>query len=90
MRKYELDSEIRSKLRLLGQIIKEYRVYSFLSRMDINELYGFPRSLVERIEYGENITLNTLFRISDILEITLSDIFKEIEEKISKNNTKTR
>ncbi len=82
MRKYKLDSDIRSKLKLLGQIIKEYRVYSFLSRMDIDELYNFPRSLVERIEYGENFTLNTLFRIADILEISLSDIFKEIEDRI--------
>jgi len=81
MRNNELDSEIKSKLKLLGEIIKEYRVYSFLSRMDIDELYKFPRSLLERIEYGKNITLITLFRITDILEISLSDLFKEIEEK---------
>ena len=79
MTKINENTEIKGKLHRIGQLIRKYREYSFVSRDYINEEYNFSRSLLERLEFGENVTLKTLLRIAEILEIRMSELFEDFE-----------
>lgn len=71
---------------LLADILRKERRKKKLSQEKIAILAGIDRSYYSKIERGENNpTLNILMKISSVLEIKLSEIIKEIE-----NKTKTR
>lgn len=66
-RKYSPDAVDLQRREQIGSLLKEYRIDNLMSRDELAEEYAISRSLIERVEAGKNITLQTYFRICDIL-----------------------
>ena len=66
-------------LRLLGKRIKEERKKRGLTQEKLAELSGISNNFISYIESGnKNASLKTIKRITDTLQITLSDLFSEM------------
>ena len=81
-RKYHrapVDGLNQMRMQQIGCLLREYRFNTYLSRDDFAHEYGISRSLVERIENGKNITLNSLLRICDIFQLRPQEIFEVVE-----------
>ena len=69
---------------LVGEAIAHFRKEKKLSQEVLSGLAGIGRTHLSAIERGERKpTLETLYRISCALEVQMSDIVREIEEKLS-------
>lgn len=66
-RKYSPDALDLQRRERIGRLLKEYRIGNLMSRDELAEEYSISRSLIERAEAGKNITLQSYFRICDIL-----------------------
>ena len=65
---------------LLSDILRRERRRKKYSQEKVAALVDIDRSFYSKIERGESCpTLKTLFKISEILEVKLSDVIKEIE-----------
>lgn len=63
--------------KLLGKRIKELRKKKNLSQEKVAELVGLEPTSISNIENGYNYpTIQNLEKISNVLEVSLSDIFK--------------
>ena len=64
-------------LKLIGERIKNLRITNnVLSQEDFSKSIGFDRTYMSRIESGkQNLTIKTLIKICDGLNITLKDFF---------------
>ena len=70
--------------KLLGNRIRELRNAKGLTQEEIAEQIGVSRQKYARIENGVNdITLNILSKIAKVLEITVGDITRVLDEKPS-------
>lgn len=59
----------------IGDKIKELRELKNLSQQDLAALCNFEKSNMSRIEAGRtNLTINTLFKISNALKVPLKDL----------------
>jgi len=64
------------RLKNLGQKIKQVRNEKGLSLADVAEKFGFEKSRLSRVEAGKvNITVKTLFKLSDALEVPVHTFF---------------
>lgn len=64
------------KLQAFGQRVRELRKNKGWSQEQFADLAGLDRSYMGHIERGEkNITLLKVYQISDVLEMSLSDLF---------------
>lgn len=64
------------KLQAFGQRVRELRKNKGWSQEKFADLAGLDRSYMGHIERGEkNITLLKIYQISDVLEMSLSDLF---------------
>lgn len=64
----------------IGLAIRELHNSSNLSQEKLAELSGLHRTYVSDIERGSrNITLNSLSKIADALQISLSELVKKAE-----------
>lgn len=62
-------------LKKIGERIKEIRELNGISQQDLAASCNFEKSNLSRIEAGRsNITVATLFKISQALNTTISDI----------------
>ncbi|MBQ8825219.1 MAG: helix-turn-helix transcriptional regulator [Ruminococcus sp.] len=68
---------------MVGQAIAEFRKRKGLSQEVVSGLADIGRTHLSAIERGERKpTLETLYRISNALNVNMSDIVKEIEIKL--------
>lgn len=67
---------------LLGSRIKELRVANDLTQEQIADKIGVSRQKYARIENGDNnITLEILSKIASVLNVTVGDITRVLDEK---------
>lgn len=78
--------------KLLGEKIKTFRLKRGLSQEKFALLIGMDRTYIASVEKGKrNISLNSLYKISNGLNITLSELFdgipilKEVETDAKPN-----
>ncbi|MDO4862628.1 MAG: helix-turn-helix transcriptional regulator [Ruminococcus sp.] len=72
--------------KLVGSVIAEFRKRKGVSQEVLSGLADIGRTHLSAIERGERKpTLETLYRISTALEVNMSDIIIEIEERINKS-----
>jgi len=76
----KIDFINNERLRKIGELMKLYRLQSYMSRQDVEDIYGIPRSTIERVENGNNITLLTIFKLLDAYDVPLFELFNELEE----------
>ena len=72
--KQEKTSIIRARISFLGALLREYRWQENLTQKDVQEQSGIHFRTISRIENGENISLVTLFRYMDFLELDFPEI----------------
>lgn len=69
-------------LRIIGNRIKEIRIErTYLSQEELAIKLGYDRTYMSRVESGrQNITVETLIKICEGLEISLKEFFDFQEE----------
>ena len=68
---------------IVGEVIAHFRKHKKLSQEVLSGLSDIGRTHLSAIERGERKpTLETLYRISIALDIKMSDIVKEIENRL--------
>lgn len=78
-------SEIYLDSKIVGEAIAHCRKEKGLSQEILSGLADIGRTHLSAIERGERKpTLETLYRISMALNISMSDIIKEIETRLNK------
>ena len=66
---------------IVGQRIRNYRVQKHLSQEQLSELADCHPTYIGQLERGEkNATLESIQKIANALNITLSQLFEKIEE----------
>ncbi|MBQ6558179.1 MAG: helix-turn-helix transcriptional regulator [Clostridia bacterium] len=69
--------------KIVGSVIADFRIKKNISQEVISGLAGIGRTHLSAIERGERKpTLETLYRISEALDVKMSDIVLEIEKRI--------
>lgn len=67
-----------------GAVIKSKRLSLGLSQEELADRSGLHRTYITDIERGaRNITLKNVKRISEALQISLSDLFSQVESRNS-------
>ena len=70
----------------LGLLISELRSDKDITRMEFSKLTGLNRQHLFYIEIGKRpTTINTLFIITEVLEVGLSDFFVLLKERMNNN-----
>ena len=67
------------RMEYIGSLLKLYREDTFLSRMGFALEHGICRSLIERIETGQNCNIHSYLRYMDLLQVPVSEIMSELE-----------
>ena len=71
---------------VVGEVIAHFRKKKSISQEVLSGLADIGRTHLSAIERGERKpTLETLFRISSALDIKMSEMVKEIENRLSEN-----
>ena len=80
-------SEVYLDASLVGDVIAHFRKKKKMSQEVLSGLSDIGRTHLSAIERGERKpTLETLYRISCALDISMSEIVGEIEKRLDKNN----
>ncbi|MFW5879205.1 MAG: helix-turn-helix domain-containing protein [bacterium] len=79
-KKYKPDTYNLQRMRKIGCLLKEYRIENLLSREELSKTNMISRSLIERAETGQNITLQSYFRLCDILMADPIEIMNIIDD----------
>ena len=80
-------SEVYLDASLVGDVIAYFRKKKKMSQEVLSGLSDIGRTHLSAIERGERKpTLETLYRISCALDISMSEIVGEIEKRLDKNN----
>lgn len=68
----------------VGEVISDYRKKKGISQEVLSGLADIGRTHLSAIERGERKpTLETLYRICNALDVKMSDVVKEIENRIN-------
>ncbi|MGR8946640.1 MAG: helix-turn-helix domain-containing protein [Gammaproteobacteria bacterium] len=64
----------------VGLELKQHRLNQHLTIQDVSELSGISRGMLSRIENGQATpSLDTLFRLSNTLGVSMSNLFKDFD-----------
>ena len=65
----------------IGLVIRNLRLKKNLSQEDLADKCGLHRTYIGILERGEkNMTIETAFRVTQALNISLTDFFAEVEK----------
>ncbi len=79
-RKQQVPELFHKRLANTGQLLREYRWGSGMSRKKIEEEYGISRRTVEQIETGRPISVISLYRYASCFGLEPSDVvFRDSE-----------
>jgi len=70
--------EYYMKLDNIAALIKEYRINSGYTQMELAEHLNLHRNTLSRAEGAKNMTVLTLIELCETLEVDMSDLFYEI------------
>ena len=67
------------RLKHIGAFIRGLRLADGKSQVESSQEMGIGRATLQASEYGENISLLTMFKIIDAYDMTLEEFFTEME-----------
>lgn len=63
-----------------GQVVRKIRLEKGISQETLADLSGLHRTYMSDVELGKrNVSLENIDRIANALEVSISEIFKQIE-----------
>ena len=71
--------EYYEKLESIASLLREYRINSGYSQVELAEYLNLHRNTLSRAERGANITVLSLIELCETLELDLKELFCEIE-----------
>ena len=72
---------------ILGKKIRSARTISGISQEKLAELSGLHSTYIGQIERGEKCpTIDSVYKIATGLNVSLSDLFKDFENKVTKES----
>lgn len=64
-----------------GRVIRNLRQQKNISQEELADLCGLHRTYISDIELGKrNVSLENIERISNALNVSLTEVFKEVDE----------
>jgi len=79
-RKQEIPDLFYKRLAYTGQLLREYRWGTGMSRLGIEEEFGISRRTIEQIETGRPISMISLYRYASCFGLEPSDVlFRDSE-----------
>lgn len=64
-----------------GRVIRNLRQQKNISQEELADLCGLHRTYISDVELGKrNVSLENIERISNALSVSLTEIFKEVDE----------
>lgn len=79
MQKRPITEENKLRLKYLGMFLRSYRVNSGLRQVDVSAAINLSRNSISRIERSHNFSVIHLFKLADAFDISLSELFQDIE-----------
>jgi len=76
---YTHESEPDIQLQYIGRYIREFRICEGLTQVEAAKMIGISESCLQKVEYGNNFTIATLFKISDTYDLRITDFFSELD-----------
>lgn len=67
------------RLTAISHFIKSYRIDSGISQQQLSEQSNLHRNTIINAESGKNLTLISLFELADALDLSLKELFLDIE-----------
>lgn len=67
------------RLEYISTYFRELRYAEGLTQQELSQYMNLHRNTIVRAENAENITLLSLFELSDALDISIKDLFIDIE-----------
>ena len=74
--------------KIIGQRVRNYRNQSNLSQEKLAEAAGLHPTYIGQIERGEkNVTIESIVKISDALNLPLSKLFEKLDGKVKEDTS---
>lgn len=86
-------NEYREYIKILGERIKVYRIMQGMSQQDMEDMTGVSKRSISRLEQGESVQTETLFKIlialklGDNLELLVPDQTKRPSHYLENSET---
>ena len=78
---------MNERIRLVGNRLKLLRIQKGLGQNEVAKLMGISHAHLSNIEGGRsNITLSNLLKLHDVLEVSMADLFVDIDGEMKKQS----
>ena len=78
---------MNERIRLVGNRLKLLRIQKGLGQNEFAKLMGISQAHLSNIEGGRsNITLSNLLKLHDVLEVSMADLFVDIDGEMKKQS----
>lgn len=67
------------RLAYIGDFLRQIRLANGMTQNEVCDDNDIPRSTLQKAEYGNNLTLATLFQLIDAYELSPEDFFIDME-----------
>jgi len=79
MSKKTIPESQQKRLDIFSLVAREYRFSMGLTQDEFSQNSGLHRNTIQRAENGKNITLLTVCELADALDLSLKELFQDIE-----------
>ncbi|MCY1719229.1 helix-turn-helix transcriptional regulator [Prolixibacteraceae bacterium Z1-6] len=81
MKSKEIQEHNKNRIEAITHFLKWYRINNQFSQQELSEYSGVHRNTIVQYESNcpKNLTLVTIFKIADALELDINQIFMDIE-----------
>ena len=74
-----LTDQNRKRLEYLSTFLRELRLNEGMTQKELSQNLNLHRNTIIRVENNHNITILTVFELADALNISLSELFQDID-----------
>ena len=78
---------MNERIRLVGNRLKLLRIQKGFGQNQVSKMMGISQAHLSNIEGGRsNITLSNLLKLHDVLEVSMADLFVDIDGDMKKQS----